>query len=141
MTWLDLPPGTGFGVANLPFGIFSSATDRPAGPDESDPGVQRTTPIPHSRAPGGRVGVAIGDSVLDVAAVADELRLPLRDVFCEPALNRFLAAGPATWREARERLTEWLTLPARRTVVEPHLVPRGEVRLHLPFAVADYVDF
>ena len=136
MTWLDLPPGTGFGVANLPFGVFTRA-----GADECESGVQRATPIPHSRAPSGRVGVAIGDSVLDVAAVADELRLPLRDLFSEPALNRFLAAGPATWREARERLTEWLTLPARRTVVEPHLVPRGEVRLHLSFAVADYVDF
>jgi len=137
MTWLDLPPGTGFGVANLPFGIFSRA----AGPDECESGVQRTTPVPHACAHGGRVGVAIGDSVLDVAAVADELRPRLRDLFSEPVLNRFLAAGPATWREARERLTDWLTLPVHRTVVEPHLVPRGEVRLHLPFAVADYVDF
>jgi len=117
VTWLDLPPGTGFGVANLPFGVFSRA------------------------AGGRRVGVAIGDSVLDVAAVADELRLPLRDLFAEPALNRFLAAGPGTWREARERLTDWLTLPAHRAVVAPHLVPLGGARLHLPFAVADYVDF
>ena len=31
-----------------------------------------------------RVGVAIGDSVLDVAAVADDLRLPLCDLFTEP---------------------------------------------------------
>ena len=137
MTWLDLPPGAGFGVANLPFGIFSRAP----GPDECEPGVQRATPTPHSSARSGRVGVAIGDCVLDVAAVADDLRLPLRDMFSEPALNRFLAAGPAMWREARERLTEWLTLPAHRAVVEPRLVPRGEVRLHLPFAVADYVDF
>ena len=87
------------------------------------------------------MGVAIGDSVLDVAAVADELRLPLRDLFSEAVLNRFLAAGPAAWREARERLTDWLTRPAHRAVVEPRLIPRGEVRLHLPFAVADYVDF
>jgi len=87
------------------------------------------------------VGVAIGDSVLDVAAVADDLRLPLRDLFAEPALNRFLAAGPATWQEARERITDWLTNPAHRTVVAPHLVPLGGARLHLPFAVADYVDF
>jgi fumarylacetoacetase len=79
--------------------------------------------------------------VLDVAAVADELRLPLRDAFAEPALNRFLAAGPAVWREARERITEWLTGPAHRAVVAPHLIPAGEARLHLPFAVADYVDF
>jgi len=122
MTWLDLPPGTGFGLANLPFGIFSRAADGPAGPE-------------------GRAGVAIGDSVLDVAAVADDLRPQLRDLFTGPTLNRFLAAGPGIWREARERLTDWLTRPAHRAVVEPHLVPLGEVRLHLPFEVADYVDF
>jgi fumarylacetoacetase len=137
VTWLDLPPQTRFGVHNLPFGVFSRAS----GPDERESGVQRTTPTPHPYAPGGRVGVAIGDSVLDVAAVADDLRLPLRDMFSEPALNRFLAAGPAAWREARERLTEWLTSRAHRAVVQPHLIPAAEVRLHLPFAVADYVDF
>src|SRR5262249_30105816 len=90
--------------------------------------------------PEGRAGVAIGDSVLDVAAVADDLRPQLRDLFTGPTLNRFLAAGPGIWREARERLTDWLTRPAHRAVVEPHLVPLGEVRLHLPFEVADYVD-
>ena len=137
MTWLDLPPGAGFGLANLPFGVFSRA----ANPGERESGLQRGTPDSHSSVPGGRVGVAVGDAVLDVAAVADDLRLPSRDLFAEPTLNRFLAAGPATWREARERLTEWLTLPAHRAVVAPRLVPRGEVRLHLPFAVADYVDF
>jgi len=141
VTWLDLPPGTGFGIANLPFGIFSRGTGRPAGPDECESGVQRTTANPHPYTPGGRAGVAIGDSVLDVAAVADDLRLPVRDLFTGPVLNRFLAAGPAAWREARERITEWLTSPAHRAVVAPRLVPRGEVRLHLPFAVADYVDF
>jgi len=118
VTWLDLPPGTGFGLAGLPFGIFSRW---PAG--------ER------------RAGVAIGDRVLDMAAVADDLRLPLRALFAGPVLNRFLAAGPAAWREARERITEWLTSPAHRAVVEPHLVPVADVRLHLPFAVADYVDF
>jgi fumarylacetoacetase len=118
VTWLDLPPGTGFGLASLPYGMFSVA---PAG----EP----------------RAGVAIGDQVLDLAAVADELRLPLREAFTGPVLNRFLAAGPAAWREARERITEWLTSTAHRAVVEPHLVPLAGARLHLPFAVADYVDF
>jgi fumarylacetoacetase len=137
VTRLDLSPGTGFGLACLPFGVFS----RVPAPDECESGVQRATPIPHSSAPGSRVGVAIGNSVLDVAAVADDLRLPLRELTAGPTLNRFLAAGPTVWREARERIAEWLTSPAHRAVVEPHLVPRGEVRLHLPFAVADYVDF
>ena len=120
MTWLDVPPDTGFGLANLPFGIFSN----------------RLVP-----GPGGRVGAAVAGRVLDMAAVADDLRLPSRDLFAEPALNRFLAAGPTVWRETRERLADWLTRLAHRAVVEPHLVPLGEVALHLPFAVADYVDF
>jgi fumarylacetoacetase len=144
MTWLDLPPGTGFGVHNLPFGIFSRAADglaQPEGPDESESAAPRRAPVSHSYARGSRVGVAIGDWVLDVAAVADDLRLPSRDLFAEPVLNRFLGAGPAAWREARERLTDWLTAPAHRAVVAPHLIPLGEVRLHLPVAVADYVDF
>jgi fumarylacetoacetase len=136
VSWLDLPPETGFGVHSLPFGIFSRV-----GADECEPGALRGASLPHSSAAGGRVGVAIGDFVLDVAAVADDLRLPLRELFAEPALNRFLAAGPEVWREARERITEWLTSPAHRAVVAPHLVALAEARLHLPFAVADYVDF
>ena len=100
-----------------------------------DPGRREGQPVAHGP------GAAIGDWVLDVAAVADDLRLPLRDLFTGPVLNRFLAAGPAAWREARERITEWLTSPAHRAVVAPHLVPAAGVRLHLPFAVADYVDF
>jgi len=119
MTWLELPPGTGFGLACLPFGIFSA-----------EPGAAAR-----------RAGVAIGDWVLDVAAVADDLRLSLAGAFAQPALNRFLAAGPPAWREARERITEWLTSPRYRAVTEPRLVARRDARLHLPFAVADYVDF
>jgi fumarylacetoacetase len=118
VTWLDVAPETGFGLDNLPFGIFSEK-----------PSVNP------------RVGVAVGDWVLDVAAVADDLQLPLRDVVSGPTLNQFLAAGPDVWREARERITEWLTSPAHRTAVEPHLVWLDEARLHLPFDVADYVDF
>src|SRR5262249_57571362 len=86
-------------------------------------------------------GVAVGGRVRGGPRAAGRRRRPRAPAFAEPALNRFLAAGPAAWREARERVTEWLTSPAHRTVVAPHLVPRGEVRLHLPFAVADYVDF
>jgi fumarylacetoacetase len=152
MTWLDLPPGTGFGVANLPFGIFSAepAGDPRAGAAPGSPSAQAgraSFPGPGASRPPSRAGrarragVAVGNWVLDVAAVADDLRLGVRDLFAEPALNRFLAAGPAAWREARERLTEWLTSPAHRAVVEPHLVPLGDARLHLPFHVADYVDF
>jgi fumarylacetoacetase len=114
VTWLDLAPDSPFGVANLPYGVFS-AGDR-----------DRTTP---------RVGVRIGDSVLDLAPVLGE------QVFAEPSLNAFMAEGRARWSDVRARITELLTDRRHRPSVEPALYPLSGVRLHLPFEVGDYVDF
>jgi fumarylacetoacetase len=111
VTWLELPENTGFGVDNLPLGIFS-ARDR----------------LP-------RHGVAIGDHVLDLAGVTG---LPVHET---RSLNAFLIAGPGAWRDLREQVTEWLTDERHRARVQPHLVPRAQVQMHLPVAVADYVDF
>ena len=52
-----------------------------------------------------------------------------------------MARGPAAWAALRERLTAWLTDDRAPRPVEPHLLPRAEVTLHLPIEVADYVDF
>ncbi|WP_091946727.1 fumarylacetoacetase [Trujillonella endophytica] len=110
-TWLDLPPGTGFGPANLPYGVFATAGTAP------------------------RTGIAIGDRVLDLAAATGD------PVHATGSLNAFLARGPAAWRDLRAAVTDWLTDEAHRARVEPALVPRDAVTLHLPVAVADYVDF
>ena len=110
-TWLDLPDGSGFGPDNLPYGIFSTA-DR-----------------------GHRTGVAIGDAVLDLGSATGDA------VHTTGSLNTFMAQGPTAWRELRDRLTTWLTDEAQRAHVEPHLVPRADVTMHMPFEVADYVDF
>jgi fumarylacetoacetase len=80
-----------------------------------------------------RIGVAIGPYVLDASTVH-----PLLDA---PVLNPLLAAGRPAWTEVRARLTGLLTDEAHRAAVEPLLLPRDEVRLHLPFEVADYADF
>jgi fumarylacetoacetase len=111
---MDLPPGTGFGPHNLPYGIFS---DEPHGDR--------------------RVGVAIGDFVLDVS----RLDVPAADALAAPTLNALLARGRATWDALRGRLQELLADPVHRIAVEPHLIPRDRVTLHLPVEVADYVDF
>jgi fumarylacetoacetase len=113
-TWLDLPAGTGFGPDNLPYGVFSTT---PHGPR--------------------RVGVAVGDFVLDVS----RLDVPAADALATPTLNALLARGRPTWDALRGRLQELLADPASRGTVEPHLVPRDQVTLHLPIEVADYVDF
>jgi fumarylacetoacetase len=111
VSWLDLPPGTGFGVDNLPYGVFSA------------PGTAR------------RTGVAVGDAVLDLAAATGD------DVHATGSLNALMARGPRAWAALRAQLTGWLTDPAHRGRVEPHLRPLSEVVLHLPVEVADYVDF
>ena len=111
ITGLDLPPGSLFGVANLPYGVFS-ASDRPV-----------------------RVGVRIGDSVLDLLPVLGE------QVFAEPSLNAFMAQGRARWSYVRARITELLTDERHRRSVEAALYPLSGVRLHRPFEVGDYVDF
>jgi len=113
--WPPIPPGSLFGLSNLPFGVFS-----------------------HPSVAGGgrrRIGVAVGDNVLDAAPVLGDR------VFEEPTLDAFLAKGRPLWRLARARLAELLTDPQHRGTVAPHLHPRSEVVLHRPFTVADYVDF
>jgi fumarylacetoacetase len=110
-TWLDLPDDTGFGLANLPYGVFSTPGTAP------------------------RTGVAIGNSVLDLAAATGD------EVHATGTLNAFLARGPQAWAALRAQLTDRLTDPAHRSDVEPHLVPRDRVAMHLPIEVADYVDF
>ncbi|MPY79605.1 MAG: fumarylacetoacetase [Actinophytocola sp.] len=110
-TWAPVPAGSGFDIANLPYGVF--------------------TP------PGGvpRVGVRIGDHVLDLAAALGD------DVFATPSLNPFLAQGRAHWTQVRARIRELLTDESHREAVEPALHPLDTVSLRLPFEVADYIDF
>ncbi|SDX65624.1 fumarylacetoacetate hydrolase [Geodermatophilus africanus] len=113
-TWLDLPAGTGFGPDNLPYGVFSTEPDGPR-----------------------RVGVAIGGHVLDVS----RLDVPAADALATGSLNGLMSRGRTTWDALRARVQELLADPAHRAAVEPHLLPREDVMLHLPVEVADYVDF
>jgi fumarylacetoacetase len=110
-TWVPVSEGSPFPIQNLPYGVFA----RPGEPP--------------------RVGVAIGELVLDLATVLDD------EVFAQSSLNAFMARGPQAWRETRARVTELLTDSADREAVARHLVPQADVTLALPFEVADYVDF
>ncbi len=123
--WVPVPPGGDFPVANLPYGVFA---ERPAGAAWSTGGTAR-------------VGVAIGEYVLDVSRLRGRVAVPFAAELAGPALNPFLALGPPAWAELRERLTTLLTDPAYRDEVGPLLRPLSTVDLRLPFEVADYVDF
>ena len=112
-SWVPVPDGSDFPVTNLPYGVFA-------------------------RAPGpARVGIAIGDYVLDLSA----LDLPHRADFAQPTLNPFLTRGRPAWDAVRTALTDLLTDPGYRLDVRAHLHPRSAVRMLMPFDVADYVDF
>ncbi|MFF4690790.1 fumarylacetoacetase [Streptomyces sp. NPDC001307] len=114
----DVPEGDPFGPHNLPYGVFS-----PSGSTER------------------RVGVRLGDQVLDAGAAAAALGSPHHALLARPTLNALLAAGRPVWTDVRRAVTAWVTDPAHRETVEPLFHPLSEVTLHLPFEVADYVDF
>ena len=72
-----------------------------------------------------RIGVAVEDGVLDLAE-------HLGGEFMAPSLNGFMAEGRTRWTEVRSQV---------RTLLDRPLIAREDVTLHLPFEVADYVDF
>jgi len=125
-TWVSVPEGSDFPIANLPYGVFCRTT----GDRTSGGGGRR------------RIGVAIGDQILDLATVAE------RGLIDEPSqmlraetLNQFLACGRAEWERVRSRLIGLLTDESKRGAVEKMLVAAADVEMCLPFEVADYVDF
>ncbi|MGW1063004.1 fumarylacetoacetase [Streptomyces aureus] len=117
----DVPEGDPFGPHNLPYGVFSLAG--PAGDSER------------------RVGVRLGDHVLDAGAAARALGSPYAGLLAQPSLDPLLAAGRTAWSDVRRALTAWVTVPAHRETLAPHFHPLSDVTMHLPFTVADYVDF
>jgi fumarylacetoacetase len=117
-SWMDLPADHPFGLTALPYGVFST----------DDPDLRR-------------VGVRIGDHVLDAGVAAEHAGMESGASWTQPSLNDFLSRGPHAWAAARRWLVEVLSDPAHRDAVEPHLLPLSAVTMHLPFEVADYVDF
>jgi len=114
--------GSDFPVQNLPFGVFSAP--------------QRAH----------RVGVAIGDHILDLAETQaaghlDGLGLPHRAV-AAASLNPLLACGPEVWRALRLRVSALLTTEDAMGVdLDRFLVPATAATMHLPVEITDYVDF
>ncbi|MFJ4894917.1 fumarylacetoacetase [Streptomyces sp. NPDC088788] len=117
----DVPEGDPFGPHNLPYGVFS--------PTGAAGAAER------------RVGVRLGDHVLDAGAAARALGSPYAGLLAQPTLDPLLAAGRTAWSDVRRALTAWVTVPAHRETLAPHFRHLSEVTLHLPFTVADYVDF
>jgi len=111
-SWVDSAndPGTDFPVQNLPFGRFRRAAGEPW-----------------------RIGVAIGDRVLDLRAAG---------LIDHGDMNRLMAAGPATRRALRQALSQGLREgSAQRPLWAEALLAMAEVELGVPCEIGDYTDF
>jgi fumarylacetoacetase len=123
-SWVPVRPESDFPIQNLPFGIFSS------------PGRDA------------RIGVPIGERVLDLRALAQTGLLD--DVFeraplTAPELNGIFAAGRAAQRQLRDRLSSLLRAGGDRALRDRDaaecFVDREEAVALLPACIGDYVDF
>jgi len=120
-------PGCDFPVQNLPYGVF-----RRRGSTESFRG-----------------GVAIGDQVLDLAAlsaagVLQGAAAQAATACAQSSLNEFMAQGPAAWQALRHGPFALLTSMADAATqdrVQPCLVPLAQIEHSLPTRIGDYTDF
>ena len=107
-------PTSDFPIQNLPYGVFSAKD---------------------GLAP--RVGVAIGDYVLDLWQLAQDCRFDVVEpaVFAASSLNPFMALGPKVWSSTRARISELLRhdhpeLRDNEKLRKRALVPMADVKLH-----------
>ena len=103
-------PGCDFPVQNLPFGIFKRR-----GAKESPRG-----------------GVAIGDQILDLAALG---------IKTGPTLNGIASLGRPAWKRLRAQLSKALSRQKPDKRFARHLLPMKQAELFLPLTIGDYTDF
>ena len=114
-------PDSDFPIQNLPFGVFRPAGNMPA-----------------------RVGVAIGDRILDVAAAASSFDGPAAEAAkacAAPDLNHFMSLGPPAWSALRLALSRGLSADQGDQSLKRHLTPMAQVEIVLPVAIGDFTDF
>ena len=118
-------PTTDFPIQNLPFGVF-----RRRGSTEPS-----------------RIGVAIGDQILDLALcckaeVLQNLPQELQVACIAPNLNLLMAGGRGASAVLRHRLSELLRSDRQKSLPDRDLLmPMSEAELLLPARIGDYTDF
>jgi fumarylacetoacetase len=129
-SFVDVPPESHFPIQNLPYGVFSTRAD-----------------------PLRRVGVALGDRIVDLAVLEEARLLPIVPgrrgagrVFNSASLNAFLRCGRTHGNVVRARLTELLRAENAELRDDAELraraiVPMAEAALHLPLEIPGYTDF
>jgi len=121
-TWVSIPENSDFTINNIPFGIFSTPSNQP------------------------RVGVAIGNQVLDLVmvnrlGVFKQLDID-EAVFENKYLNSFIALGKKNTSKVRGLIQRELSLNASiLRNVNAVFIPQSEVIMHMPVDIGDYTDF
>tara|TARA_B100000900_G_C20529802_1_gene695821 strand:- start:38 stop:1309 length:1272 start_codon:yes stop_codon:yes gene_type:complete len=125
-SWVAVPKDSDFPIQNLPLGIFKT--------DSLEP----------------RVGVRIGDSILDlktlhVLGYLDNLPFTL-DMFDTSVLNRLMKKGKLATRRLRDRISDLLNkenneLQNNAHHVEQVLIDEAFAEVLLPIEIGDYTDF
>ena len=129
-SWVESAQGTtDFPIQNLPFGIFRRR-------DDDEPA---------------RVGVAIGDCIMDITACHDEGRFRgvaerAAEACAADSLNLLMARGRAPRVALRRQVSALLSADspaykASRRLADRLLVPMAEAELLLPATIGDYTDF
>lgn len=116
---IEIPENSDFSIHNIPYGIFSTQDRSP------------------------RVGVAIGEHILDLAAVAELDVFDFNTALLEKdTLNDFISLGKEITTRVRKKIQYWLKDDASLLSGKPELfVKQSEAQMHMPVAVGDYTDF
>jgi fumarylacetoacetase len=113
-----------FPIQNLPFGVFRTQSSTAS-----------------------RIGVAIGDQILDLTGCCEtgllqELPEKLQEACAAPNLNPLMAMGSEASSALRRCLSDLLRYDGRKPPPEGEiLIPMSEAELLLPAAIGDYTDF
>lgn len=127
-SFIEVKPESHFPIQNLPYGVFV-----PEGSHEP------------------RVGVAIGDYVLDLSVLDEagffrETAAGGKGVFRQRSLNAFMALGKQAWSEVRKTVQQLLredepALRDNEALRGKALIPQNRITLQLPVEIGDYTDF
>ncbi|TCB50049.1 fumarylacetoacetase [Acinetobacter sp. ANC 4779] len=125
-SFIEVAQDSDFPIQNLPFGVFSASAEGER-----------------------RVGVALGEWVVDLAALEANGFLKINSgetYFNQPTLNKFIESGKAHWSKVRAELQDILSadnsiLRDNQSLRQQAFFKQAEVTLHLPVHVPGYTDF
>ncbi|EXJ75461.1 fumarylacetoacetase [Cladophialophora psammophila CBS 110553] len=128
-SWIEVKDSSDFSLQNLPYGVFSTnGTDA-------------------------RIGVAIGDWVLDLKVLAeggafDDLEFDL-ETLKNTTLNAYAGLEKKVHQKVRQRLQKLLekdtqlghVLKENKPLHDKAFFPQSGVNMHLPMKIGNYTDF